>query len=307
MRKFIRAFLICCLSFCFIMAALHIIWVKTAPQRMQRNFIPRDVHTVVLGPSNGACSWIDELIPHSKNYCALARSMNGCYNTLKWIVEYNVHQIDTVILCASLPAFLYQHGDLGFSIYEEEVSLLDYADFFSYAKKSPDYWKSFFTSFPYAYFHQSSFDSGYFKVEWSKMNDPDLYRRVNEILDLVDSDKYGFTETVIRRECAAQVYYFEKIVSYCKQKEKILTILCPPVAKIPDLIDEKGYKSFILSELGDSSIIADYSRFALPDSTYYGDLMHLNHKGATVFSEDVAHNGLQYEYLVDYCNSNIIE
>lgn len=45
------------------------------------------------------------------------------------------------------------------------------------------------------------------------------------------------------------------------------------------MIDDNGYLSLLRSELGDSLLIADYARFEFPDSSYFGDLEHLNHRG----------------------------
>ena len=63
-----------------------------------------------------------------------------------------------------------------------------------------------------------------------------------------------------------------------------------------------GYRQLIRAELGDSALIADYSRFEFPDSTYYGDLEHLNSRGAKYFSNHIAREGLRLQYAVDYCN-----
>ena len=301
MKKFLLYFCSCIISYCLIMGLIHFVWVKATPKRLEQNFISSDISTVVLGSSNGGCSWVDYLIPHSRNFCGLARTMNGCYNTLKWIVEYNEHQIDTVLLCANLQGILYQNGELSFSKDEESVSLLSYDEFFQYSKRSPEYWKWIFTSFPYAYFHQKSFDSGYYRNDAYRMNDPALYKRVNNVLSLVGGDKYGFTEAKIRELCPAQIYYLKKIVQYCQDQNKTLIILCPPVAELPELIDDKGYRDLLRSELSENGLIADYSRFQFPDSTYYADLEHLNHKGATYFSNYIACNGLDLRTIADYC------
>ena len=57
--------------------------------------------------------------------------------------------------------------------------------------------------------------------------------------------------------------------------------------EIPDRVNDWGYRELIREELGDSTLVADYSRFVFPDDSYYGDLEHLNRKGATYFSEHI--------------------
>ena len=68
-------------------------------------------------------------------------------------------------------------------------------------------------------------------------------------------------------------------------------------------MSDEGYRKLICSALGDSTLVAEYSRFVVPDSTYYGDLEHLNTKGAIYFAEHVVRDGLQLQYAIDYCNN----
>ena len=69
------------------------------------------------------------------------------------------------------------------------------------------------------------------------------------------------------------------------------------------MVSDKGYRQLICSELGDSTLVAEYTRFEVPDSTYYRDLEHLNTKGALYFGEHIVRDGLQLQYAVDYCKN----
>ena len=65
------------------------------------------------------------------------------------------------------------------------------------------------------------------------------------------------------------------------------------------MASDKGYRQLLCSELGDSTLVADYSRFKVPDSTYFRDPEHLNTKGAQYFGEHIAREGLQLQYAID--------
>lgn len=81
-----------------------------------------------------------------------------------------------------------------------------------------------------------------------------------------------------------------------------MVVLNTPIYKtLGVFLDDDGYKKLILSELGDSTLIADYICFEFPDDSYYGDVEHLNKKGAEYFSSYIAKNGVSFQYLVDYC------
>ena len=109
------------------------------------------------------------------------------------------------------------------------------------------------------------------------------------------------SEQYIRDHYKYQVDFLREIGNYCRENHKVLIILSPPIYKIPDMIDDSGYRQLIRAELGDSALIADYSRFEFPDTTYYGDLEHLNFRGAEYFSKHIAKNGLELKYAIDYC------
>lgn len=302
LKKFIFLFLTFCLLYVSMMAAAKAFWVTTAPGRLERNVIDKDVHTLVIGPSNGEHAWNDSIIPHSCNLCNSGVSLGVGYNSLKWVMEYNddIH-IDTVIVCAGFASFIYlEDKKLPIPGASEEIfSILDYKNFLKFYSTKLSFWKSSFTSLPLWWFSSRKLGGGYHYIDREKVNHPRSYDIINAIIKSFGG-KYGVTEKKLYEKCSYQISYLRKIKDYCDSHHMTLIILSTPVYKYHELLDDTGYRQMMRNVLGDSALIADYSRFHLPDLTYYGDLEHTNYKGARYFSHHIAKEGLKLQYAIDY-------
>lgn len=302
LKKFIFLFLTFCLLYMSMMAAAKAFWVTTAPDRLERNVIDSDVHTLVLGPSSGEHAWNDSIIPHSVNLCNSAVSLGVSYNSLKWVEDYNdnVH-IDTVVLSIGFASFIYfQDKKLPIPGASEEIfSILDYKDFLKFYSKKLSFWENSFTSLPMWWFATRKLGGAYHYIEREKVNHPQSYSIINALIESYGG-KYGITEQKLYEMCSYEIHYLRKIKEYCDNHKMTLVVLCTPVYKYHELLDDTGYRQLIRKELGDSALIADYSRFKLPDLTYYGDLEHTNYKGARYFSNHIVKNGLKLQYAIDF-------
>ena len=54
-------------------------------------------------------------------------------------------------------------------------------------------------------------------------------------------------------------------------------------------------------------LVADYSSFVFPDISYYGDVYHLNYRGAEYFSNYIKENGWHLETTEKYYNRKMAE
>lgn len=311
MKRFIKLFCFFWLFLILAIACVRIVWILVTPHIMARNVLDKDIHTVVLGGSVGMTDWNDNIIPHSKNLCASAMSFGGALNNLKWATEYNENKPDTVILSASLLSIVYfYHFDkLLERANEEKRNLLVYPVFFDNIKHYPGYWRYVLVSFPYKNFDAyKGVDGGFQAQDFNQTDNPIAFDHINEVIQRakeydtqnVLSDKDLLTEEYLKTY-TFQVNNLRKIKEYCDAHQQTLIIFNTPMYKIPDLVSDKGYRQMLRSELGDSTLIAEYSRFEVPDSTYYGDLEHLNTKGALYFAEHVIRDGLRLQYAIDYC------
>lgn len=303
MKKFVLVVTLFWMFFFGIIGGIRFSWLHFAPNFMAKNFISPETHTIVLGPSNGLYAWNDSIIPHSRNLCMQGNSLGSCYSMLKRVVECNDSQIDTVVLCASAVAMAYYHDGIKNYLlkhHDEDIRNIFNQDvFFEHYKNEPEYWKIAFTTIPIRSY-KLGVEGCYSYLERDKLDHPHLYDSFNEVMELAGGGKDDVTEGFLREHCKYQIDNLLLIKHYCDEHGKTLILLTPPVYKIPDMMSDKGYYELICHELGDSTLVADYSRMNLPKN-YYADLEHVNFRGARVFSEEIARDGLKVEYAIDYC------
>ena len=309
MKRFIKLFCFFWLFLILAIGCIRIVWILVTPAIMEKNVLDKDIHTIVLGGSVGMADWNDSIIPGSKNLCASAMTFGGALNNLKWATEYNENKPDTVILSAGLLSFLYFYDEVNMPNMlnkwsEEKRNLLTYPVFFDNFKRHKDYWKYVLISFPYNNFNAyKGIEGGYVADNSNEINNPIAYDHINLVIERAkEYDGEGsFSEEYIKTHFTYQLNNLHKIKEYCDAHQQTLIILNTPLYKISDMVSDKGYRQLICSELGDSTLVADYTRFEVPDSTYFRDLEHLNTKGALCFGEHIAKNGLQLQYAIDYC------
>lgn len=309
MKNFIINVTLFWLAFFLMIGAIRISWYQLYPHTLNKNFINKDIHSIVIGPSNGTFAWDDNIISNTKNLCAIGSSFGSCYQTLRWVTEYNDVKADTVILCASFSSFAYYQDSIKTYLLRTERedirNILNYSTFYDHYKNKIEYWTYFFTSFPYV--SLKGVKPGFDRLDRNKLNDPKLYNAINEIKRNAGGTYESVTENYLRNNCTYQIDNLRQIKKYCDDHDYVLVVLSTPVFKIPDIVSDKGYYQLLCKELGDSTLVADYSRFEFPDSTYYADLEHVNHRGAKYFSEKIAREGLKFKYAIDLSKQKYIE
>ena len=311
MKRFIKLFCFFWLFLILAIAFIRLVWILVAPHIMERNVLGEEIHTVVLGGSVGMTDWNDSIIPGSKNLCASAMTFGGALNNLKWATEFNENKPDTVILSAGLLSLVYFYDEVDMSMVllkwaEEKRNVLTYPTFFENYKPYKDYWEYVLVSFPYKYFDGlKNIDGGFKAQSFNEINNPIAYDHINLVIERAkEFDDQGLlSEEYLKTHFKYQINNLCKIKEYCDAHGQTLIIFNTPTYRIPDIVSDEGYRKLICSELGDSTLVAEYSRFEVPDSTYYGDLEHLNTKGAIYFADHVVRDGLQLQYAIDYCNN----
>ena len=297
MKKFIIFVVSMFLIYVIIVIGAKRIWGVYLPSHLKRNFVSEAIHTVVIGASNGECAWDDNIITGTKNYCSSGYTNLDTYYQLKYILDYNDTKIDTVIICQSLLNLLLyedERYELKSTIIQSEPrALLDYSKFYATYRNSPNFYKTQVGSIRWIKsINSQPFSNGFLNLHRDKMKDAN-YGDIKVALEKVGG-KDGLTADYIKEHCSLQVKWLEEIRNLCKEKNIVLTILCTPIYKIPDMIGENGYYNLLGKLFTKDLLIADYSRFEMPDSTYFGDPEHLNYEGAQIFSKDIAENGIRY-------------
>lgn len=299
MKRFLLIFFAFWILFFAAIIGIRYYWVKSFPNKLQRNFLKENQHILVVGPSNTAFSWNDRIIKDTKNLSQTALTMGGCYNVIKWAVEYNKTKIDTVYLGASLIGIIYNNDTEINPMFEEDKRLLDYDYYFKEFCLDPEYIKIAIGSFGRTNFSKRSLGGTYEDLNRDRLHHRRASDKLNRIKECAGDE--GWTENNIRKLCAYQVDHLKRINQYCKDHNIALVFLSTPVYHFDEKISDRGYRDFIKSEFGDSALIADYSRFEFPDDTYYADIEHLNKKGAEYFSKYIEEHGVDLQYSIDYC------
>lgn len=310
MRKFLHLFCVFWLALIFMIGCIRIVWILLKPVVVERNVLDRTIHTIVLGPSNGEFAWNDEIILGSKNLCASATSFGGAFNNLRWATEYNENKPDTVILCASFVSLAYINDkDMPRQLNrwdEEKRNLLNYSVFFDNYCRLIDYWKYILVTFPIKNFQSyKKIEGGYLYMERDELDNPHVSDKINAVIQraMEYDDQNIMSEEYLRENFTYQINNLRLIKEYCDAHQQTLVILSPPVYRISDMVKDEGYWRLLCSELGDSTLVANYSRFEFPDTTCFADFEHLNYKGARYFSEHIVKEGLRLQYAIEYCNN----
>lgn len=311
MRKFIKHFCFFWLFLISVICSIRVVWILLTPTIMERNVLDKEIHTIVLGGSVGRSAWNDSIILGSKNLCGAAMTFGGALNNLKWATEYNENKPDTVLLSAGLVSmvYFYDKEDVPNTLLErneEKRNLLNYLVFFDNFKHYIEYWKYILISFPYKNFDAyKGVEGGYASYNLFEINNPLAYNQINTAIERAKEydDQNLLSEEYIRTHFTYQLNNLRKIKEYCDAHQQTFIILNTPMYRIPNMVSDKGYRQLICSELGDSTLVADYSCFEVPDSTFFADMEHLNIKGSVYFSKHIAREGLQLQYAIDYCNN----
>jgi hypothetical protein len=284
-------------------------WILLTPTIMKKNVLDEEIHTIVLGGSVGRTAWNDSIILGSKNLCGAAMTFGGALNNLKWATEYNENKPDTIILSVGLVSMVYFYDkvdvpDALLEKDEEKRNILNYSVFFDNYRHYFEYWKYILVSFPYKNFDAyKGVDGGFNTQNLNEINNPLAYNQINTAIKRAKEydDQNLLSEEYIRTHFTYQLNNLRKIKEYCDAHQQTFIILNTPIYRILDMASDEGYRQLICSELGDSTLVADYSRFKVPDSTYFRDPEHLNIKGAQYFGEHITREGLQLQYAIDYC------
>jgi hypothetical protein len=108
-------------------------------------------------------------------------------------------------------------------------------------------------------------------------------------------EKYNKQNNIIREYSKNQIEYLLKIVNLCKEyKVKLILLSTPTYMYCTNENDFYKLNRFLKKNIGDDIDYWDYSNYSLPDCCY-GDINHLNYKGAEIFSKKL--NGDIKKYL----------
>jgi len=279
LKKILRFLLILSLGFTFLVIGTKAIVFSTFDFT-----IPSEKNILILGDSHTQCSMDDNIIANSLNMSESADTYFYSYIKLKNIITYN-KQIDTLVL-AYAPHNISKTQDKW--LVDNSINSF----------KLPLHFFLFDTEDIMSFISNSPFQTVKYAPLTIKNNLGHLYR----VLKKEKINRFGIggflalpnkhsEKTKIKKKSKIEfstndVFYLEKIYSYCeKYKIKLILINTPIEQSFEEdsSILLKKYLEFKNDKLS-NAILLDCSKIVLK-KTFFADKDHLNCQGARFFSE----------------------
>lgn len=300
----------------FFLGLIILIVVSTSLiERDKANFkLENNPKYIIIGHSHPECAFNDALVPNLKNISQSGESYFYNYIKLKPVmiqnpsidvvfVEYTNHQINE-----RMDKWIW--GDEYISDrYPKYSSFMNMSDNFMLLKNNPSaYSKALSLSI-----REKSTRIFENDVNYSTKIGGYLYLKrdktdslINNIASLKQSTNTGITSKIKISE--ANLSYLDAIIQFIEnQNKKVILIRSPQHKKYLGYSNEQEYLEILKTRYTDTEYM-DFSDFPLSNSMY-GDLEHLNHKGAKVFSQwfsNLIDDGLlEKENKQDYINKRM--
>jgi hypothetical protein len=253
--------------------------------------IPKERTILILGDSHPECAVDDSIFTHAVNVAQSGAAYFYSYIKLRKLFDENPH-IRTVLLSfhGSSIGKSKDEGFIGdkynlnhlpnyFSLLHKEdvLALKNNPSFFSAILKTPirSIRGTLKFIFKFRLTYKDLYIGGYQKLDRDRLQRAIALQKENELIQYVYSQYQPN-------------YYLLKIIGFCKSNGVELILFNTPTydsGKYGNKIALKNYYDTYLTGIK----YLDYSDFPLPDYGY-GDIGHLNYKGAEIFSNYLKEN-----------------
>ncbi|WP_420316467.1 hypothetical protein [Ekhidna sp.] len=248
--------------------------------------LPKSTENLILGTSRSECSFNDSLITNTINFAHSAESYYYSYLKLKKLLEYNEGirnvfiEFSTYLISDRMDSRIWGDKYLNWR-YPNYSSFMNHQDLQVIARNN---WKGLLII-------QSLSARNNINYVLTSLPDPLLYfdwggylylerNKTDSLLKMLSKqpiEKRSYNISAVNQE------YLIKIINLCREKKVGVIFVRPPIhAKFPH-IDENVWTTKNNCELLASIEYLDFKDFPLLNSDF-GDLEHLNHRGARKFS-----------------------
>lgn len=274
--------------------------------------LSNNVKSIIVGHSHPECAFNDTLLTNFKNFSQSGESYFYTYQKVKKILSQN-NQIENIFIeftnnqiSESMDKWIW--GDIYMSyrfpkyapfMKNEEHRLLISNNFNSYYFNLSILLKNNISNIRKS---DNDFTSKIGGYHWLESNKTDsLIANINKI----EVDDMSFF-----RLSSKNIEYLEKIVNYCKDNDVKLYFIRSPQHKYYSLRKNEKILIRIKNEKFKDIDFLDFNNFPLKNSEF-GDLEHLNHHGAKVFSlwfnKIILKGVLQSKNKKKYINAEIVK
>ncbi len=279
MKKFILKLFV----FCFItIIGFVTFWAIICSNRDKTLKLPNNENIVFLGNSHIECAVNDSIIKNSFNFARSAENMEYVYCKVKLLKQSNP-QLDTVVIGFdnTLLTHTLSNSGLYSPYYYNTYTFSDLNALFKYS--TLEYIESHIAH-PLDWKKMINIVSRYIKIDVDAHDLKDLGGYLYLVRDKLDvSIKQQNKKSYEIPQCEEIAEYFLKeIREYCAQNNITLIFMHTPMHKALNW-DNTLVKMFYRKNYSNIKFY-DFRDMKLADSCF-GDLDHLNYKGAKVFSE----------------------
>ena len=247
----------------------------------------KDIKYFVVGHSHSEMAYNDSIIKGLRNISNSGESYLSSYYKTKILLEYNP-QIDTIFV-----EFSNNHldEDMDEWIWGSDFLQMAYLDLSPSVSASNKWWlfqrnpsgflaassiagKVRLKRMRYSY-HGFRYTGGFRHINWNRTDSllQAIHHNSPDTIFAGTADKFS----------SSNLRFLKQLVEFCKENRiKIYLIRSPLHAFYREHIIEKPYYRVLDTELKSLEYL-DFSRYPLSNSEF-GDLSHLNHKGAMKFS-----------------------
>ena len=260
-------------------------------------------HTIAIGNSTIETSINDSILTSWKNCAESGQPFISIYAKLYNILNTN-GQIDTVLLSTTPIDFMEfepnltkaQLINLRVHIVNAPVELyedLPAIPFIEAFLSLPSYLQS---TFPIRAI------GNYIYIERNRLNTH--IQRTRKAFAKYKDNKLCLSKEDMEHTHPLQIKWFKKIINLCKEHNTQLVLFNAPMYNLDEFYCREDYFDLLSTFSDNDLLIADYSEFQFPDTSYMGDIIHLNHKGADYFSNHLKKHGLHTETLKEYVSQH---
>ena len=287
MKKFLKNTLLFLISFYGVLIVLvlfsNFLINKNADFKLENN-----IRSIMIGNSQSECAYNDSLISDFKNLSRSAETYFYSYQKLKKVVEQNP-QIENVFIEFNPTNILIREDEKiwGDSYIRHQLTsylaFLDFKDHVLLFKENPDGYQYVLLKSLYPKFHRilsneyNYIDSlgGYLYLKRSKINE---HLKAAEDQDL---SSYRLKESEMS---AVDLIYLDKMLDLCIENNiRPFLIRSPYHPRFAANKYEGSFQEILQNRYGAIEFL-DFKDFDLNDAEY-GDLQHLNYKGAIRYSK----------------------
>ena len=272
----------------FIVAVISFVafWSIICSNRDETMRLPENCYTVFVGNSHIECAINDTILKNCFNFGRSADKTEFIYSKVKLLKKYNP-ELDTIVIGYD-NVLCYQSADSAFNSVLYSPYFFDTHNLSTITnlltKSSFGYIESHITH-PFDWFKLYQFGESTIK---SKTNITDMSNLGGYLYLIRDKLKEDIKRRSIikmdknRSFDELSIYFLDETLKFCQDNNMTVIFLCPPQHK-RCFFDSTYYREYYTKNYSNIKFY-DFKDMELPDSCF-GDLDHLNYKGAKVFSE----------------------